>query len=268
MNALYLAPTCLPDAAPLTLIDAAARTGYQGVGLRLHPSPNLPYHPVVGQAGLIRDIEHALRDSGLVVLDILAFYLQADFNRAAVLPALDLAARFGARHTLVQGDDTHWARLCDHFGEFCEAAAEFGLCAALEFVPSRPLATLTMAQQLLKDTQQANAAILVDALHLIRSGGSAKDLAGIAPNLLPYAQISDGLFAPGEPDLSLLGRMPLGKRALPGDGCLPLREILAALPPDIPLSLEVTQPAVGNDAALTPPAWARRVLESTQALLQ
>jgi len=260
---LYLAQTTLLDAPPLVLIDAAACAGYAGVGLRLHASPNMPFHPVVGQPQLIRDIEYALGDTGLGVLDALSFYLQPDFTVDAVLPALELAARFGARFTLVQGDDPEPARLQEHFVMFCQAATHFGLGAALEFVPSRPLATLQHAVALLAATRQANARILVDTLHLVRSGGTAADLAAVDPALLGYAQVSDGLLGPGEPDLSLLGRMPLGQRCLAGSGVLPLAEILGALPGNLPLSVEVLQPTTGADAALDARSWARLTRATT-----
>ena len=45
------------DAPPLDLIEAARDAGYDGLGLRLYPSPALPYHPVVGDAPLIRQMQ-------------------------------------------------------------------------------------------------------------------------------------------------------------------------------------------------------------------
>src|ERR1044071_6672573 len=59
MNELILAPTTLPDTPPVEYIEAAGVAGYDGVGLRLHRSPGLPFHPVVGNASLIRDIKKA-----------------------------------------------------------------------------------------------------------------------------------------------------------------------------------------------------------------
>ena len=70
MNKLFLAPTTLVDAAPLDFLAAAAGAGYDGVGVRLYRSPNLPFHPVVGNAGLIRQIERALADAGLAPADV------------------------------------------------------------------------------------------------------------------------------------------------------------------------------------------------------
>ena len=60
MNSLVLAPTTIPDAAPLDYIAAAAAAGYRHIGLRLARSPGFPFAPVVGNASLIRQIRQAL----------------------------------------------------------------------------------------------------------------------------------------------------------------------------------------------------------------
>ena len=86
--------------------------------------------------------------------------------------------------------------------------------------------------------------------------------------LFPYAQLSDGVLGPGEPDLAQLGRMPLGQRSLPGNGSLPLREILAALPRDIPLSVEVLQPKIGAHSQLNAREWAKLTLDASRTFLQ
>jgi len=249
---LYLAHTTLLDATATTVIDAAAAAGYHGVGLRVHPSPNLPYHPLLGRPDLIRAVRHALSANRLEVLDALSFYLLPDTDVATMLPALDLAAHLGARYVLAQGNDPDPARQADSFAIFCAAAGRFGLRVALEFVPARQLATLAQAVDLITETDPGNAGILVDTLHLANSGGTAADLADLDPGLLAYAQISDGRD---------------GARALPGKGQLPLAAMLAALPHDLPLSVEVLQPQEGSHAHLDVRAWAALTLTTTRALV-
>jgi len=63
MNPILLAPTTLPDTPPLEYIAAAAIAGYAGMALRVHASPGLPFHPLLGNPPLIRDIRHALDDA-------------------------------------------------------------------------------------------------------------------------------------------------------------------------------------------------------------
>ena len=237
---LFLAPTTLLDATPVAYLRAALDSGCDGVGLRLHPSPNLPFHPVDD----IVEVKALLRE--LPLLDIYSFYLLPQTKVDAFRPALELGAELGAKYALVQGDDPDYARLQDNFGRFCDAAAPLGLSAAVEFVPARHLATLPKALQLLREARRTNACVLVDALHLARSGHAAADLKMLD---LPYAQISDGILATGE-------------RRIPGEGDLPLGAFLEALPASATLSVEVLPP---KDIA--PAAWAREVVEKTRRFL-
>jgi len=263
-NLLALSPPTLPDTPPIEYVEAAAAAGYEAVGLRLARSPLFPFHPVVGNAPLIRELKLVLASSGLTVLDILSFYLQPTTDLDSFAASLELGAELGARYALVAGDDPDWARLRDNMGRFCDQAARFGVAAAVEFAVIRPLATLSQALRLLSELGRKNAVICLDPLNFVRGGGSAALLRGLEPRLFPYAQISDGVLDPGEPDLSKLGRMSPNQRRLPGDGTLPLRDILDALPAGLPLSVEIPMP---KTVRLSPQEWARATADSTRRFL-
>ena len=263
-NLIALSPPTLPDTPPLEYVEAAAAAGYDAVGLRLARSPLFAFHPVVGDAALIRELKRALAGTGLSVLDILSFYLQpaTDFDTFAA--ALELGAELGARYALVAGDDPEWERLRDHLGRFCDVAGRFGVVAAVEFAVIRPLATLSQTLRLLSELGRKNAVVCLDPLNFVRSGGSAALLRGLDPRLFPYAQISDGVLGPGEPDLTKLGRMSPNQRRLPGEGRLPLRDILDALPPGLPLSVELPMPTTTR---LSAREWAQTTAASTRRFL-
>ena len=264
LNALYLAPTSLVDAAPLELIAAAAAAGYDGVGLRLNASPGLPFHPVLGNAPLVRDIRRALDDAGLEVLDVYSFYLQPATDVRDFAPALELGAALGAKYVLTMGDDPEWPRLADNFGRFCDAAARFGLACAVEFAVMRPLASLAQSARLIAESGRSNAVICLDPLNFVRGGGVPAEVKALDPGLFPYAQISDGVLGPGEPDAAALGRMGPNQRRLLGEGVVPVAAILDALPEGVPLSVELP-PAKGA----RPPAaeWARVTAENVRRFL-
>jgi sugar phosphate isomerase/epimerase len=93
--------------------------------------------------------------------------------------------------------------------------------------------------------------VTIDPLHLRRFGGVPDDLRAIDRSMLLYYQLCD---APLEAPVGLPRprRLPRGQpldiddaalesraaRLLPGEGELPLAEIVAAMPPDIPVSVE------------------------------
>ncbi len=263
MHPLFLPPTSVMDIQPLDFLRIAGELGYDGIGLRLFRSPHLPFFPVADDPALVRNMKRAIADHGLRVLDIFTFYLQPATDVAAFLPALELGAEFGASFAVVQGDDEDRTRLRERFQQVCEMSAALGLKIAVEFVPARQVATLARALELVAGC--GNASVLVDPLHLARSAGTPDDVMRVDRALLPYAQFCDGVLDPGEPNPAMFGKtMSLGNRCLPGDGRLPIRELLAALPKDVPLSIEVLHRGDDLDAAR---AWAALLLRRTRDYL-
>lgn len=241
-NDLYLAPTTLPNTAPLDYVQAAARGGYQGVGLRLNRSPGLPYHPVLGDAPQIRSLKTALAGNGLKVLDIYSFYLRPDTDVNAFIPALQLAAEFGAKFAVVMGDDEDASRLRDNFGRICDEAARCNLVCAAEFAVIRPLATLAQTVQLIAETGRTNAVACLDSLNYYRAGSTPDEIRGFDARMFPYAQISDGVRSPGD-DVAVMGKMGPNLRCMMGEGEVPMAALLDALPQGLPLSVELPMPA-------------------------
>lgn len=264
MNELVLAPTSIPDAAPLDYVRAAAAGGYSTLGLRLNRSPGLPFQPVLGDRALIAAIKRELKGSGMSVLDIYSFYLEPATDVATFKPALELGAELGARFAVVMGADPEWSRLRDNFAKTCELAGAFGLTCTVEAAVIRPLANLPQTQRLLAESGHANVAICIDPLNFARAGDTVAALRAIDPKLLPYAQITDGIVGRDEPNPALLGRMPPNQRRLCSEGNVPLGDILDALPPGIPLSIEQPPP---QGSPYTAAQWAKLVRDDAQRYL-
>ena len=79
-------------------------------------------------------------------------------------------------------------------------------------------------------------------MHLVRSGSSAADIAAIDPEHIGYAQLNDTTL---QPRIDNYMEEAMFERMVPGEGELPLRDILSALPADIVIELEVPQTIVG-----------------------
>jgi sugar phosphate isomerase/epimerase len=80
--------------------------------------------------------------------------------------------------------------------------------------------------------------LLIDTMHLVRSGSGAAELAAVDPEHIGYAQLCDTTLkrrADNYLEEAMYDRM------VPGEGELPLNGILAALPPDIVIELEIPQ---------------------------
>jgi sugar phosphate isomerase/epimerase len=254
MNPIVLAPTTLMRVPPLEYIDIAARAGYDGIGFRLYPSPGMQFFPIVGDDALMRDVRKAIGDSGLNVYDILTCYLQPDMDLDAMKRAHEFGAELGASYALVIGDDEDWGRMVDNFGRLCDNAAQFGLICSLEApVNRRRLTTLELNLKLIEDGGRENAVLCIDPVQFYRAGHRFDMLKSVDPRLLPYTQICDAET-----------ETPMAPYCMPGEGRVPLREMLDIMPPGLPLSLEYHH----RDDSYSAFEWAKHVLDGTRAFLE
>jgi sugar phosphate isomerase/epimerase len=237
-NLLSLAYLTVDGAAPIDHIEAAAAGGFDAAGLRIVPPSHLAIdYGVVGNPACIREINRARERTGVRVFDIEVFTLNADTDIARFLPAFETSAEIGAAFVQVVSEDPDAKRAADRFGALCDAAARFGLRVSLEFMRFRQLPTIEAAFALVSAAGRSNGGVLVDALHLARSGGTPAAVAALPPERIAYMQLCD---APAKaPRLEDLAHESRNHRLPPGEGELPLDELFDALPDDIPISVEV-----------------------------
>jgi sugar phosphate isomerase/epimerase len=256
--------TCL-GAAPEEAVIAAAKAGYAFVGLRLAPAaPGGVAFPLMNQPTRIPALRALMADQGVGVFDIEMVRLGPGFAVEPCLPMLACAAELGARVVLVAGDDPDESRLAASYASLCEAAAPFGLVMDLEFMPQSALRDLAAARRVLEAARQSNAGVIVDALHVSRSRTPLAEIAALPPAWLHYAQICDG---PAEipSTLAALNHAARRERLMPGEGGIDLAAIFAALPAEIPISVEV--PNDRQSAGWSVAAWAERGLVTAAAVL-
>ena len=239
MNKLVLAPTTLLEVAPLDYIEAAIHAGYDAVGLRLHKSPGLPFHPVVGNAPLIAEIKAMLKDAAMPVFDVFSCYMEPETKMSDFAASLALGAELGGKYVMVMGNDTNFARMRDNFGLFCDEAARFNLIPTIEFVPTRPLCTMALAIRMIEESGRGTGTICLDPMHFLRTGGTGAEIRSYGAKYFPYTQLNDGVLFPGEPNPADFGKMRQGERKMPGEGDVPLYDYLDALPLNLPLSIEI-----------------------------
>jgi sugar phosphate isomerase/epimerase len=141
-------------------------------------------------------------------------------------------------------------------------AAAAGLKVALEFMRFRSVRTILAAADLVRRAARPNVGVLVDALHLDRSAGTAAEVAALSPGMIALAQLCDApAVSPAEASLPAEART---SRLHPGQGGLQLGALLDALPAELPLSIEVPNASYAGltaaDRARTAGAAARRFL--------
>ena len=260
---LSLAHLTVLDAHPLELVDAAVAGGFDAIGLRIvAPTPADAIVPVVGDEPLMRELLAKLRDTTIQVLDVESIWIGPDMDATALRPALEVARRLGATHVVTMGNDPDEARLTASFARLCEEGAPFDLRIGLEFAAYTHASSIHQAQRIVGQAGP-NGGVLIDALHLWRSGGTPEDVAGLDPQRLSaYLQLCDARGP--RPATGALRQEARGERHYPGAGDIPLARILDALPAGLPLAVEVPR---AQDAGLPVIERARRAGEATRRFL-
>ena len=256
---------------PPQAVRLAAELGYHQIGLRLLPNTaSAPQQFLIGQPAVQRETVAALNDTGVGVFDLEIIRIGAGFEPQTYLPLLDAGAALKAKAVLVAGDDTDLARLTDNYARLCALMQPYGMSADLEFMPWTAVPDARAALRVVEGAgRPRNAGILVDALHVSRSGTTPDDLRAIPRELLHYAQICDA------PTAAQIGRAftveemihtARCERMLPGEGGIDLKALFAALPSDLPVSVEI--PHELRLALVGQTGWARQALAASRALLE
>lgn len=260
---LGLAHFTVLDVPPLDLPALAARTGFASIGVRLvQAAPGTPVYALPAGSADMAEMRRRLDGEGMRVHDIEIATIGEGFDPSMLAPVLASAAELGAEALSVCADDPDRARLVDRFAALCDLAAGHGVAVDLEWMGWRAVRTLGDALDVVTRAGRPNGRILVDALHLQRNGGAPADIAAAPAGLVRSVQLCDARAeAPVGADAIIAeartGRLP------PGEGALPLAELLAALPAQANLSLEVPM-----GTAEPAQERARRVHAATRALLQ
>ncbi|MDZ3992162.1 sugar phosphate isomerase/epimerase [Pseudomonas sp. Teo4] len=237
MTSLGVAHLTALDLAPVTLVREAGRAGFASVGLRLHPvMPGAVAYPLPPASAQLRELLAVMDGEGVGVNDIEFVSLTPEVVVAQYEPLLAAGAQLGAVSLTVSGDDPDCSRLADNFAAMCQLAERYALRVDLEFMRWRPVANLQQAVAVLKAAGQGNSGVLVDTLHLFRSGGDATAIAQVEPRYLRAVQLCDApVQAPPE---ALIVQEAREGRLLPGHGQLALAQVMAALPADVLVSVE------------------------------
>ena len=119
-----------------------------------------------------------------------------------------------------------------------EMAAGVGILTATEFAPCFSVADLPIALAAAKHVGRPEFSLVIDTMHLFRSGGTAADVAALDPALIGYVQLCDVPRKPVFPDYM---EEAMYERLAPGDGDAPLGEVLKAIPPGVVISLEIPE---------------------------
>jgi sugar phosphate isomerase/epimerase len=265
---LALAHLSVLELPPPQVVETAAAAGFGAVGLRVAPAmPGQHVFPMLpapaGPAPMLRETLARMADLGVQVHDVELVALREDSDVSAFEPLFEAAAALGARQVLVAGDGADEARMAGRLAAMAALARPYDLSLGLEFMPWRGIATLQAALRVVRGAgEAAHCGVIVDAIHLDRSGAAASDLAQLQAGDWAWFQVCDAPARKPSTQEELLFQAREA-RLVPGEGGLDLPGMLRGLPDGVTVSIEV--PLRDKPPALE---RARRLREATERLLQ
>lgn len=233
---ISLASGVVPEFGPEATAAAALAAGFDATGIWVEPEQ--------WTAATTRKVRECLRGQ-IPVLDVEVVWIRPGPDNPDHFRVIDIGAELGAANVLIVSSDPDFAATTEKFHRLCEHAGACGLHAALEFGVFTEIKTLGEALDILARAARENAALLIDPLHLSRSGGAPADVEKVPKRLFSYAQFCDAPAAmPDRNDAKAIIEEAVDLRLMPGEGALPLVSLLAALPEHLPLSIELRSRAL------------------------
>jgi sugar phosphate isomerase/epimerase len=228
--------------APVQFVSLAADLGCRHIGMMLTPMADNPLgYPAWSlrqDAALRREMLAAMRDRGVSISLGEGFFARPGTDLRDSAADLELMRGLGVERIGTLSIDPDSARAFDQFAALAEMTAALGMDLVIEFGPRLAVADLPTAAAAVRHVGRANTKLLIDTMHLVRSGSAAADLAALDPGMIGYVQLCDAPLVSNYSDYVEEAKY---ERMVPGTGELPLLDILKALPPHLAMGLEVPQ---------------------------
>lgn len=237
-TALGIERLCLFGMPPVEHVALAAELGCQAVGIGFVPvggyNPHgYPDWSLREDFGLRAELRHACADHGIRIALVEGFAVAPGEDIRRFAPDLDLAAELGAERINVVTLERDRARTLDEFAALTEMASARGLATVSEIGMGAMRALPAAAE--IAEAVGGGFALLIDTMHFFRLGSTLAQLAAIDPALIGYVQLCD---APRTGEGRYMDEA-FYERRVPGEGELPLAELVAAIPGSVVISLEV-----------------------------
>lgn len=234
-NGLSPWPICLDTATirPASLRDKvqiAAKAGYDAIE---------PWDGELAEfeknGGDLKDLGREIKDLGLFVPSVIGLWNALPPSKSEFEESLKetrnrmrMASDIGSKHVQTipntVGDNYDHKYVAQRYRDIIEIGInEYGINPALVFVKFFPMKTLGQAVGVALDANHASAMVIPDTYHMYISEGGFEGLKFLKGEMIAIFQFAD---APASPALSELGDE---HRVYPGDGILPLPEILKTL---------------------------------------
>jgi sugar phosphate isomerase/epimerase len=234
--------------------------GLTGLGYNPHGYPSFSLRDDVR---LRRELTAVMRDRGVAISLGEGCIIRPHSDIRAAAGDMDIMRELGAERLNTVSMDPDLGRSLDQLASFAEMVAERGMGATIELCPALTINSLDAAIAAVRHVGRRDFGLLLDTMHLGRSGATAADVAAIDPELIGYVQLCDAPRTPREPNYLKEATL---ERMVPGEGDMPLRDYLEVLPRGLTVSLEVPLSSQA-EAGIGPEIRLRSCVEAARRLL-
>ena len=217
------------EAAPSTFVEVAAQAGWEGTGVWFDPS--------TWTDRTTSEVRKRIDDTGLTVVDMEVIRMGPKGDCGERL--IEAASVIGARNILTISNFDSVTATAERLNELCVLARPSNIRVCIEFMRFTSVRSLADALKVIELVEQDNAGILVDLIHVFRSGTTYEQIRAVDPILLPYAQWCDAQAEPDGWSTKELIRDAVDGREIPREGQLPVNEFETLFDTLVPFSVEV-----------------------------
>lgn len=207
------------DAGPAETVLAAQKAGFASCGVRLAPRSveGRDVREDLAEARL-KDLLSRVSNSGVRLSNVTCYQLNPHLTRDTMQRVADAVALVNAPVLVVNAFGLEESAARELYATYCGFAAERGFRLAFEFIPYSAVPDLSSALACIGDADAPSASLVIDLLHLMRSGGALADLGRIDPARIALFQFCDGPATPPAGGLDALRDEARTGRLRAGDG--------------------------------------------------
>ena len=214
---------------PARFVEVTATAGWKATGVWFDQES---WSPTTS-----REVKKRIDHWGIEAVDMEVIRLGKNFEKGKAL--IEAACEVGAKNILVVSSLHSSEETADQLSHLCSLAKAGDITICLEFMKFTSVKSLSDALEVVKLVDAPNVGILLDLLHVVRSGTTFKEIEACDPNLFPYAQWCDGTAQPvGWSDSELITDA-LDDRLIPSEGKLDALKFESLFDTGVPFSIEV-----------------------------
>lgn len=171
---------------PVPFVELCADLGCQFVSLGAPVACNPEDYPAydLHDPAVRREVKAVLRERGIALAMGDGLFITPERDAKSFAAHLDVMADLGAATINMIAIGMDLPLSLDQFAILAEMAAERGISNLIEFCPGLAVCDLDTAVSVLKHLGRTDVKLVLDFMHVVRSGATIAQIASLDPNLI------------------------------------------------------------------------------------